>query len=213
MIRRGLQEILRQDARFEVVGEAGDGDEAVDKARELEPDIVIMDVTLPGTGGLEATRQITASNDKVRVLAVTSDTEEESLLSLLEAGGSGFVRKTAAHEDLLDALETVMRDDVYLYPAAARILLQGFREAEQRAGGMLDRLSEQEQDVLRLVAEGFTSREVAAELDLSPHTVDSYRSRIMNKLGLAHRSEVVQYALRTGLLRAERDAESTSAPP
>jgi two-component system, NarL family, response regulator NreC len=200
MIVRGVTELLRRDSRFQVVGTASTGEEAVEKARELAPEIVVMDLAMPGMGGLDAIRRITDADESVRVLAVTSDTEEESLLAVLEAGGSGFVRKTAVNADLIEALQTVARQEVFLYPSAAKILLGGYRDAEHRVGELFENLTEQECDVLRLIAEGYTSKEIGKRLYLSPHTVDSYRSQVMQKLGLSHRSELVKYALRTGLL-------------
>lgn len=200
MIVRGVTELLRRDPRFEVLDTASTGEEAVEKARELTPDVVVLDLAMPGMGGLEAMRRITEADGNVQVLAVTSDTEEESLLAVLEAGGSGFVRKTAVNTDLIDALQSVARREVFLYPSAVKILLRGYRDAEHRAGELFENLTEQDRDILRLVAEGYTSKEIGKRLYLSPHTVDSYRSQVMQKLGLSHRNELVKYALRTGLL-------------
>jgi len=199
-ILRGVHELLDGDPGFEIVGEARNGEDAVEEAARLQPDIVVMDLTMPGIGGLEATRRITSEHEGMRVVAVTSDGEEESLLQVLRAGGSGFVRKTAVHEDLTRALRAVARDEVFLYPSATKILLRGFRNLDRSFDGSMGLLSDQEREVIRLAAEGFTSKEIGKQLFLSPHTVDSYRSQAMQKLGLSHRSDLVRYALRAGLL-------------
>jgi DNA-binding NarL/FixJ family response regulator len=204
VLRAGLRALLDAEKEFEVVGEAGTGEEAVTKARLIRPDVVVMDLSMPGMGGLEATRQISALNQNTRVLVLTVHAEEEYLLPVLEAGGSGYVRKTSADEDLIEAIHTVARNEVFLYPSAAKLLLQGFKHAE--AGGDIDPtepLSEREREVLTYTAEGYSSSEIGRKLYLSPKTVDTYRSRIMQKLGLTHRSELVRFALKTGLLKAE----------
>jgi PAS domain S-box-containing protein len=203
-IRRGLRELLAGHPGFVIAGEAETGEQALELAGELNPDIVIMDLAMPGMGGLEATRRLTRLHPDIRVLTVTSDTTNESLLPVLAAGASGCIRKSSVHEELLDALRTVARNEAYLYPDAARILLQAYRAAEQRTGELFDSLPDQEREVLRLVAEGYTSKEIGRQLHLSPHTVDTYRSQLMRTLGLGHRSDVVRFALKAGLLQAGR---------
>lgn len=204
VLRAGLRALLDAEPDMTVVGEAATGEEALEKVKSLQPDVVVMDLSMPGMGGLEATRQIQELPDKPRVLVLTMHAEEEFLLPVLEAGGSGYVRKTRADEDLTEAIRTVARDEVFLYPSATKILLQGYKTVE--AGGErtpLDRLSERERDVLSLTAEGFSSSEIGEKLFISPKTVDTYRSRIMEKLGLKHRSELVRFALQTGLLKVQ----------
>ncbi|CAN5737373.1 response regulator transcription factor [soil metagenome] len=204
VLRAGLRALLDAEAEIEVVGEAGTGEEAVDRARLLLPDLVVMDLSMPGMGGLEATRQISALEQGTRVLVLTVHAEEEYLLPVLEAGGSGYVRKTSADEDLIEAIHTVARNEVFLYPSAAKLLLQGYKAAD--AGGEIDPtdpLSDREREVLTFTAEGYSSSEIGKKLFLSPKTVDTYRSRIMQKLRLTHRSELVRFALKTGLLKAE----------
>jgi DNA-binding NarL/FixJ family response regulator len=204
VLRAGLRALLDSEKELEVVGEAGTGEEAVERARLSRPDVVVMDLSMPGMGGLEATRQIAALNIGARVLVLTVHAEEEYLLPVLEAGGSGYVRKTSADEDLIEAIHTVARNEVFLYPSAAKLLLQGYRTAE--AGGEDDptqQLSDREREVLAFTAEGYSSSEIGKKLFLSPKTVDTYRARIMQKLGLTHRSELVRFALRTGMLKAE----------
>jgi DNA-binding NarL/FixJ family response regulator len=208
LLRAGLRSLLDAEAEFEVVGEAGTGEEAVDLAKDLKPDIVVMDLSMPGAGGLEATRQIAALQQGTRVLVLTMHAEEEFLLPVLEAGGSGYVRKTSADEDLTSALLTVARDEVFLYPSAAKLLLQRYKEADaDDERSPLKKLTEREREVLALTAEGFSSSEIGRKLFISPKTVDTYRSRVMEKLGLSHRTELVRFALRTGLLTSEGQSE------
>jgi len=163
-----------------------------------------MDLAMPGIGGLEATKQVVALALGAKVLVLTSQTEEEFLLQVLEAGGSGFVRKTSADADLVNAIRTVARDEVFLYPSATRLLLRTYQQGrEPHAEGPLEQLSEREREVLALTAEGYSSAEIGKKLFLSPKTVDTYRARMMQKLGLSHRAELVRLALDTGLLKAE----------
>ena len=179
-------------------------------AERLKPDVVVMDLSMPGIGGLEATRRIAATSSEAaprtgtRVLVLTMHGEEEHLLPVLEAGGSGYVNKRGADEELIEAIRTVARGDVFLYPNAAKLLLQGFRGKATRGDqDPLEKLTERELEVLGYTAEGFSSAEIGKKLFISPKTVDTYRSRIMEKLGLHHRSELVRFALQQGLLKAE----------
>ncbi|HEX2092092.1 MAG TPA: response regulator transcription factor [Longimicrobiaceae bacterium] len=204
VLRAGLRALLEAEPGMEVVGEAGTGEEGVQRAAELKPDVVVMDLSMPGQGGLEATRSIAALDQGTRVLVLTMHGEEEHLLPVLEAGGSGYVNKRSADEELIEAIRTVARGDVFLYPSAAKLLLRGLK---QKSGpgeeDPLNRLTEREREVLSLTVEGFSSSEIGKKLFISPKTVDTYRARIMEKLDLHHRSELVRFALKTGLLKAE----------
>jgi two-component system response regulator NreC len=203
ILRAGLRALLDAETDMRVVGEAGSGEEAIDLLPHVKPDIVVMDISMPGMGGVEATRRIMEAADPPYVLFLTMHGEEEHLLSVLEAGGAGFVRKTSADEDLTKAIRTVAADQVFLYPAAAKLLLNGYRVQQEKSGDdPLEPLSERERQVLAMTAEGFSSTEIGQKLFISPKTVDTYRSRIMDKLELHHRSELVRFALRTGLLSA-----------
>jgi two-component system, NarL family, response regulator NreC len=201
VLRAGLKALLDAEPDMRVVGEASTGEEGLSRAELLKPDVIVMDLSMPGMGGLEATKQLTAQ--KHRVLVLTMHSEEEYLLAVLEAGGSGYVRKTSADQDLTHAIRTVARDEVFLYPNAAKLLLQGFRvRGEPGEPDPLEKLTERERDVMMYTAEGFSSSEIGEKLFISPKTVDTYRSRIMEKLSLTHRSELVRSALRAGLLKA-----------
>ena len=200
VLRAGLRALLEEEDGIVVVGEAEDGRQAVERAEELRPDVVVMDISMPGTDGLEATRRITSLDSGIRVVVLTMHGEENYLLPVVDAGASGYVTKTRADEDLIEAIRIAARGEVFLYPEATRMLLERYRRGEE---GELERLTERERDVLALTAEGYSSTEIGDKLIISPKTVDTYRSRVMSKLGLTHRSQLVQLALRTGLLRAD----------
>jgi two-component system response regulator NreC len=202
VLRSGLEALLELEPDLEVVGHASTGEEGIEKTRLLRPDVVVMDLAMPGIGGLEATKKVVELALGAKVLVLTSQAEEEYLLPVLEAGGSGYVRKTSADEDLIHAIRTVARDEVFLYPSATKLLLRQYKLAEQKGeAGPLEKLSDREREVLALTAEGYSSGEIGKKLYLSPKTVDTYRARLMQKLGLSHRSELVRLALDTGLLK------------
>ena len=201
MFRAGIKALLEREGRVDVVGEAATGDEAVDRVRELKPDVVVMDLSMPGSNGLEATRRIAALELDTKVLVLTVHAEEEYLVPVVEAGASGYLTKTSADTDLMEAIKVVARGQVFLPPKATTLLLQRYKANETDDSAGLHDLSTREQEVLALTAEGFSSREIGKKLFISPKTVDTYRSRIMDKLGLSHRSELVRFALRVGLLK------------
>jgi len=201
VVRIGLRALLEGEPDIRVVGEAGSADEAVELVRELQPDVAVLDISMPGNG-LEALRRIAALGLPTRILILTVHAEERYLLPVLQAGGSGYVRKSSLHTDLVEAIRTVARGEVFIDQAAARTLLQGYLE-RARAGEVQDPaqlLSEREREVLRLTAAGYTAQEIADQLFLSPKTVETYRHRVMQKLGFSRRSELVRFALRIGLL-------------
>jgi two-component system response regulator NreC len=203
VLRAGLRALLSAEPDMEVVGEAGDGEEAVRQAALLRPDVVVMDIAMPGGGGLQATRAIRALGLPCKVLILTMHAEEQYLLPVIEAGGSGYVLKSGADSDLIEAIRIVHRDEVFLYPSAAKMLLSKYLERVDADDAAYDGLTPREREVLRLTAEGYTGQEIAERLVLSPKTIDTYRQRVMEKLNLHHRSELVKYALRKGLLRAD----------
>lgn len=202
MFRAGLRALLASEGNIEVIGEASNGDEAVDMARTEKPDIVVMDLSMPEADGLEATRRITALDLDADVLVLTVHGEGEYLVPVVEAGASGYLTKTSADRDLVEAINVVAKGEVYLPPQATKLLLHEYKQAEEGSDqSRLHDLSPREQEVLALTAEGFSSREIGEKLFISPKTVDTYRSRIMKKLELNHRSELVRFALRVGLLK------------
>ncbi|WP_088571940.1 response regulator transcription factor [Thermoflexus hugenholtzii] len=205
VLRRGLRALIEEEPDMEVVGEAGNGLEAVQLAERLRPDVVIMDISMPELDGLEATRRIRERFPSTYILILTVHAHERYLFPVLKAGASGYVRKTAADEELIEAIRVVARGDVFLYPSATRMLLDDYL-AQVRAGREQDSyesLSEREREILRLLAEGHTNAEIAQKLNLSVKTVETYRTRIMEKLHLRTRAELVRYALRKGLISEE----------
>ena len=202
VLRSGLKALLEAESGVDVIGEASTGDEAVDLVRSVQPDVVVMDLSMPGSGGLEATRRIAALELSTRVLVLTMHGEEEYLVPVLEAGASGYLNKTVADRSLIEAIRVVARGEVFLPPQATRLLLKEYKAMGAGEGSdALHQLSAREQEVMALTAEGFSSKEIGEKLFISPKTVDTYRSRIMEKLGLHHRSELVRFALRSGLLK------------
>ena len=201
LLRAGLHALLDAEPDFNVVGEAPTGERGVELALQLRPDIVVMDLSMPGEGGLQATRRIVSAGLGIRVLVLTVHGESEYLMPVLEAGAAGYVTKHSADRELVDALRSVARDGVFLYPSAARVLAQRLR-APAAPSDPLRRLSGREREVLALTAEGFSSSEIGERLQLSHKTVETYRQRLMEKLDLHHRSELVRLALRCGLLAA-----------
>ncbi|HUF13943.1 MAG TPA: response regulator transcription factor [Longimicrobiales bacterium] len=200
VLRAGLRALIDAEPDLHVVGEASTGEEAVDQAALLRPDVVLMDLSMPGAGGLDATRRIASGPNSPRVLVLTMHPEEQYLESVLEAGGSGFLRKTSADEDVTRAIRTVAAKK-FRYPKSA----VGRNRAKISKGDedLVRRLTERERQVLVMAAEGFSSREIGEKLFISPKTVDTYRARVMEKLELRHRSEMVHFALETGLLHAK----------
>lgn len=201
IVRAGLRALLEAQPDMQVVAEAETGPEAIEEAARHVPTVVVADLSMPG-GGMEAIRGITALLLPTRVLVLTVHAEERYLLPVLEAGGSGYVRKSSAHTDLLDAIRTVARGEVFLDPAATKTLLRGYL-GRVKTGDELDLgevLSEREREVVKLTAEGYTAQQAGDIVSLSPKTIETYRHRAMQKLGLTNRAELVRYALRAGLL-------------
>ena len=205
VLRAGLRALLSAEPDMEVIGEAGDGIEAVARARELKPNIVVMGIAMPKLNGLAATRQIAQAGLPSKVVVLTMHSEEQYLFQVLEAGAAGYVLKRSADTELMEAIRSTHRGEAFLNPAAARLLVDRYIQQTRSddTGDAFDDLSERERAVLKLTAEGFSNQEIADKLYISPKTVDTYRSRIMEKLGLHHRSELVRYALRKGLLRPQ----------
>ena len=211
ILRSGLRLLLGAEPDLEVVGEANNGIEAVEQTTRLRPDVVVMDIAMPGMSGLEATRRISQLDTGARVLILTVHAEEQYLLPVIEAGGSGYVLKTGADSDLIEAIRIVHRDEVFLYPSAAKMLLGKYLERAESDDAAYDGLTPREREVLRLTAQGYTGQEIAERLVLSPKTVDTYRQRVMEKLNLHHRSELVKYALRKGLLQPDATGDEVPA--
>lgn len=204
VVRAGLRAVLRAAPDIEVVGEAANGREAVTLAERCKPDVVVMDLDMPVLDGRAATTEITARGLATRVLVLTMHAEDDYLVPVLEAGAAGYLVKSAADRELVDAVRAVAHGDVYVRAAAARILAKKLssRDPASADRDRFRRLTTREQDVMRCVALGYTAPEIGERLFISPKTVDTYKHRIQEKLGLTHRSDYVQLALRLGILTA-----------
>ena len=205
VVRAGLRAVLGTARDISVVGEASNGKEAVAMAAELRPDVVVMDLAMPELDGISATKEIIAAKDAAKVLVLSMHAEQEHLVPVMEAGASGYVLKTEADRELVNAIRAVAHGDVYLRPAASRVLARRLvpRETEHSDQDRYARLTDRERAVLRLVGQGYSAPEIGNRLFISPKTVDTYKQRIHEKLGLAHRSQYVQFAFRLGLLAGE----------
>lgn len=202
IVREGLRSLLEATGRVEVVGEADNGRSAVEVARELRPDVAIVDVSMPELDGVEATRQIKKAAPQVRVIVLTMHSAEVYMKEVFRAGASGYLVKKTAARDLLMAVEAVMRDEMYLSPAISKVVIDRYvevgGEALSREG--YNALSDREREVLKLVAEGRTNREVADMLNVAEKTVATHRANVMRKLELHNMSELVRYAVRERLI-------------
>jgi DNA-binding NarL/FixJ family response regulator len=202
VVRAGLKAVLSPAKDISVIGEAANGKEAVALAERFNPDVVIMDLSMPDMDGTAATKAILAKQTNTRVLVLTMHAEEEYLLPLLEAGASGYLVKSAADLELVMAVRAVAHGDPYVSSSASHVLIRGLtRKDPARADhDRYNALTQRERDVLRLVAQGFSAPEIGEQLFISPKTVDTYKQRVNEKLGIAHRSEYVDFALRIGIL-------------
>lgn len=201
VVREGLRALLANDARFEVVGEAADGEEAIDAAARLQPDIVVMDVSLPGMNGVQATRKLKEQGCTARVVALTVHEEGGYLRSLMEAGASGYVLKRSAASDLVRAIVSVADGGTFLdSKLASQIIGRTTRRTTESAGAIGPALSERELEVVKLVARGYSHKEIAAKLEVSVKTVETYRYRAIEKLGMRGRADLVRYAIEQGWL-------------
>ncbi len=202
VMREGLRLQLMQHEGFEVVGEAVDGRQAVKIAEELAPDVMIMDIGMPNLNGIEATTQIVKRNPKVRVVILSVHSDEEYLLRALNAGAKGYLLKESAHLDLKRAVEAVAQGNSFFSPTISRMLMQDFVQQLQRRGikDSYDLLTDREKEIFQLLAEGRSNKDIAAMLNLSVYTVETHRTRIMQKLDLHSAVEIVMYAVRKKII-------------
>ncbi len=206
VLRAGLRVLLNAEPDIDVVGEAGDGEEALRAIAQLQPDIIVLDLMMPNVKGLDIIEQISKSYPHTRVLVLTMHADTQYIRHVVKAGGAGYVLKSSADTELIKAIRVVASGSSYLTPEATQVLISDYREKDEPAPKPvtgLDLLSEREHEVLVMTALGYSSREIGELLFISPKSVDTYRQRLMEKLQLENRAELVQYALKNGLLEAK----------
>ena len=202
VVRAGVKAVLGAAKDIQVIGEASNGREAVALAERLNPDVIVMDLSMGEMDGITATQEMVEKKIRGKVLILTMHAEDAYLVKVLEAGASGYLVKSAADRELVDAVRALAHGDMYMQPTAARTLAQGLKRKSEHSDERekYEKLTERERDVLRYVAGGFSAPEIGEKLFISPKTVDTYKQRINEKLGLAHRSDYVTFALKLGLL-------------
>jgi two-component system, NarL family, response regulator NreC len=206
VVRAGLRLLLSSDPEMEIVGEAGDGTQALRMARDLAPDVALMDISMPDMNGIEATRRIKELCPQVAVLALTMHEDDQYFFEMLAAGASGYVPKRAAPSDLLSAIRAVSGGGMFLFPSLARLLVSDYLQRvtqEGSAGRPFDALTEREREVLVRIAQGLGNQQIADELVISIKTVNRHRENIMAKLNLHSRVELVRYAIEKGLIEIQ----------
>lgn len=204
IVRHGLTKLLQQESDVEVVAQAQNGHATVELARELSPDIIVMDVGMPDLNGIDATQQILRENPEIKVLALSMHSGRKFVVAMLKAGASGYLLKDCALEELTGALQTIMSGRIYLSPAITDIVVDSYvrqpAEAEKSAFSVL---SQREREVLQLMAEGNTTKQIALRLHISPKTVEGHRLRLMSKLDIDNVAQLTKYAIQEGLTSAE----------
>lgn len=204
VLRSGLRLLLTSQNEYQVVGEASSGTETLSLAEKLQPDLILLDLSMPALGGLDALPALRKLAPAAKILILTMHDDAQYLRQALKHGASGYVLKKAADSELLSAIKAVLRGEVYVHPSMTRVLLDDMLEKPQtKQENAWDSLSEREQEVLKMVALGHTSAEIAEQLHLSAKTVETYRARGMEKLGLRTRAALVKFALQEGLVKKE----------
>jgi NarL family two-component system response regulator LiaR len=200
IVRDGISALLALAGDIEVVGEAENGNAALKMVRALEPNVVLMDISMPIMDGLEATRRINKEFPRTKVLVLTQYDDKEYVFPVIKAGASGFISKVAASSELVSGIRAVFQGDSYLSPAVARLLVEDYRLGGTRTrNDPYERLTSREREVLKLAAEGHTTQEIADMLVVSPKTIEGHKTNLMAKLGIHNRTELIKYALRKGI--------------
>lgn len=202
VVRAGVKAVLGSAKDIQVIGEASNGRDGVAMVERLNPDVVVMDLSMGEMDGIAATKDLVAKETRTKILILTMHSEDAYLVKVLEAGASGYLLKSVADRELVDAVRAVAHGDLYMQPSATRALAKGIQRKSEHADERekYAKLTERERDVLRYVAGGFSAPEIGEKLFISPKTVDTYKQRINEKLGLTHRSDYVDFALKLGLL-------------
>jgi two-component system response regulator NreC len=202
IVRHGIYALLGLMSDIELVGEAVNGKEAIEKVEKLTPDVVIMDIAMPLMDGLEATRRICKEFPRTKVIALTQYDDREFVFPVIEAGARGFISKTAASSELASAIRSVYRGDYYLSPSVARVFVEGYQQGIDKVKDRdpYKQLTNREREILKLLAEGHTTHEIATMLVLSPKTVDRHKTNLMAKLAIHSRADLIKYALRKRII-------------
>jgi DNA-binding NarL/FixJ family response regulator len=204
IVRKGICSLIDGKADIQVVGEAEDGRDAIDKVTALLPDVVIMDIAMPHLNGLEATRQLKKMFPQIKILALTMYTNEEYILQILQAGASGYVIKQAAPAELISAIHAIYRGDSFLSPSISKTIIDEYlRHTTPNVSAEHEKLTDREREVLQLIAEGCSNREIASKLQVSVKTVGVHRTNLMEKLEIHNVTDLVKYALRKGIISLE----------
>jgi len=205
VVRESIRRFLERKANFEVVGEAGDGEEAVQMASQLKPDVIVMDISMPKLNGIEATRQIKALQPSAVVLILTAYDYEQYIFPLLEAGAAGYLLKDVSSRELISAIQTVHKGEAVLHPTVARKVMERLRQTKVEPTGerALDLLTEREITILKMAARGMSNSDIAQELHLSVRTIESHLGNIFDKLGVGSRTEAVIQAMKKGWFTLE----------
>ena len=201
LMRAGLHAMLEDESDVEVVGEAASGEEVLQLAGEVSPDIVLLDINMPGIDGIETTRRLRISYPQTRVLILTVYAEESLLREAIQAGASGYIIKRAAEEELITAIQAISRGDIYIHPAITRFLLKELNPDTKPKNDALHELTPREVEVMGYIIRGFTNRQIAEALYISTRTVEGHRASLFSKLGIKNRVELVEYAEKKGLMK------------
>jgi DNA-binding NarL/FixJ family response regulator len=203
IVRKGLCALLDGDKEIEVVADAENGREVIKKVEQIRPDIILMDITMPGLNGLETTRQLKKRHPKIKILILTMHDNEEYIFETLRAGASGYLVKRTAPDELISAIYAVNRGESFLSPSISKRVIEGFirvGQSEQEEDEAFNKLTDREREVLQMIAEGCVNREIAELLHISIKTVETHRSHIMEKLNTRNIAELTRYAIRKGLI-------------
>ena len=204
IVRHGLIRLLEQETDIEVVAETEDGHSTVERARELTPDIIIMDIGMPNLNGIDATRQILRESSRTRILALSMHSSKNFVIEMLKAGASGYLLKECAPEELMTAIKVIMTGKTYLSPSITDVVVENYvRYSSKGESTAFSVLSQREREVLQLLVEGKTTKQVAKRLHISPKTVEGHRLRIMDKLNIDNIAQLTKYAIQEGLTSPE----------
>jgi two-component system response regulator NreC len=200
IVRAGLRALLFEEAAFDLVGEAAGGYEALELVEKTKPDVLILDLSMPDLDGISVTRKIKPNFPDLKILILTLHEDEALLKEAIKAGAAGYILKRAAEAELISAIRTILRGDLYVDPSMVRGLLEESRQVQVKQSDQTESLTPRETEILRLIVEGYTNRQIGQELNISIRTVEGHRANISDKLGLHSRVELVRYARKTGLI-------------